>query len=213
MHLDRDFPADIAAGAGATIEARSEVVELASGREERNRRWSGCRRRWDVGLGIRSADDLAAVAALFHEAGGRAGSFRFLDWGDHKSSLPGVAILPTDQTLGQGDGVATAFQVVKRYGVGASAVVRPILLPRQAGFRVAVAGAELLSGWTLSVTGGILTFSAPPAPGAAVTAGFIFDVPVRFDADTLGLDYRYFTDSAGFGAAPDIGLREVLDLA
>lgn len=213
MHLDRDFPADIAAGAGATIEARSEVVELASGREERNRRWSGCRRRWDVGLGIRSADDLAAVSALFHEAGGRAGSFRFFDWGDHKSALPGVAVGPTDQVLGQGDGATTAFQVVKRYGLGASAVVRPILLPRQAGFRVALGGVEALSGWTLSVTGGTLTFTTPPGLGVAVSAGFIFDVPVRFEADTLALDYRYFTDSEGWGAAPDIGLREVLSLS
>lgn len=213
MHLDRDFPASVAAGAAATIEARSEVVELASGREERNRRWQGTRRRWDVGLGIRSADELAAVAALFHEAGGRAASFRFRDWGDHKSCAPSATPAPTDQGLGTGTGSATQFQVVKRYGAGGSAVVRPILLPRQAGFRVAVNGTELLSGWSLSVTGGTLTFAAAPASGAAITAGFVFDVPVRFEADTLALDYRYFTDSEGFGAVPDVALREVLSLA
>ena len=32
---------------------------------------------------------------------------------------------------------------------------------------------------------GVVTFSAAPGAGAAITAGFEFDVPVRFDTDAL----------------------------
>lgn len=211
-HLDRDFPRDVAAGCMVTPETRSEVVELASGGEERNQRWSRFRRDIDASLGIRTADDLAAVVDLFHEAGGRARSFRFQDWGDHRSAAPSAPIAPTDQPLGVGDGSRVDFQVSKTYGAAPFAVVRAILLPRIAGFRVALDGAEALSGWTLATLGGVVTFDAAPAPGVAVTAGFEFDIAARFAADRLSVDYRYFADPDGLGSLPDIALREVLSV-
>lgn len=212
MHLDRDFPRDVAAGCTVTAETRGEVVELASGAEERNQRWSRFRRDIDASLGIRSADDLAAVVALFHEAGGRARSFRFQDWGDHRSCAPSAAITPTDQPLGAGDGSRVDFQVAKTYGAGGFAVVRPILLPRLVGFRVALDGVEALAGWSLSTLGGVLTFDTAPGAGVAVSAGFAFDIPARFNADRLAVDYRFFTDPDGLGSLPDIALREVLSV-
>ena len=44
-----------------------------------------------------------------------------------------------------------------------------------------------------------------PATGAAVTAGFRFDVPVRFDADYLEVDLSAFTA----GDIPHIPLVEI----
>jgi hypothetical protein len=46
-------------------ERRTQIVELASGDEERNASWANSRRRYDVAYGIRRADDLAAVVVFF----------------------------------------------------------------------------------------------------------------------------------------------------
>jgi hypothetical protein len=54
------FPDDISRGARGGPQRRTQVVELASGDEERNASWASSRRRYDVAYGIRRADDLAA---------------------------------------------------------------------------------------------------------------------------------------------------------
>ncbi len=46
---------------------------------------------------------------------------------------------------------------------------------------------------------------AIPASGAIVTAGFLFDVPVRFDTDYLEVDHSAFAA----GAIPKIPLIEI----
>jgi uncharacterized protein (TIGR02217 family) len=55
---------------------------------------------------------------------------------------------------------------------------------------------------------GRVTFAADAVPpmGAAVTAGFEFDVPVRFDTDELTVDLAAFTA----GEVPRIPLIEIL---
>lgn len=44
---------------------------------------------------------------------------------------------------------------------------------------------EQFSSWTVDTTTGLVTFAAAPGAGSAITAGFEFDVPVRFDTDVL----------------------------
>ncbi len=82
------FPDNISRGARGGPERRTQIVELASGDEERNASWANSRRRYDVAYGIRRADDLAAVVAFFEARNGRLHGFRFKDWGDYKSCLP-----------------------------------------------------------------------------------------------------------------------------
>jgi uncharacterized protein (TIGR02217 family) len=106
------FPDDISRGARGGPERRTQVVELASGDEERNASWADSRRRYDAAYGIRRGDDLAAVIAFFEARNGRLHGFRWKDWGDFKSGLPSTPITPIDQTLGTGDGATTAFQLV-----------------------------------------------------------------------------------------------------
>ena len=98
------FPDNISRGARGGPERRTQIVELASGAEERNASWANSRRRYDVAYGIRRADDLAAVVAFFEARGGRLHGFRFKDWGDHKSCLPSGTPSPSDQQIGTGDG-------------------------------------------------------------------------------------------------------------
>ena len=179
------FPEAIGRGARGGPERRTQVVELASGDEERNASWASSRRRYDVSYGIRRADDLAAVVAFFEARNGRLHGFRFRDWSDYKSGPPSQTPSPLDQLIGIGDGTTTAFQLVKRYTSGAQAWVRTVTKPVAGTVRVALAGAEQLSGWSVDTTIGVVTFAAAPGTGVAVTAGFEFDVPVRFDSDAL----------------------------
>src|ERR671917_441452 len=65
------FPLDVSLGSRGGPVRRTDVVTLSSGREHRNSRWAGSRRRYDAGLGVRSVDALHAVVAFFEERRGR----------------------------------------------------------------------------------------------------------------------------------------------
>ena len=179
------FPDNISGGARGGPERRTQIVELASGDEERNASWANSRRRYDVAYGIRRADDLAAVVAFFEARNGRLHGFRFKDWADHKSCLPSATPAPTDQAIGTGNGTITAFQLVKRYTSGAQSRSRAIAKPVTGTVRIALSGVEQPSGWSIDSTTGVVSFGAAPGSGVAITAGFEFDVPVRFDSDVL----------------------------
>lgn len=179
------FPDDIGRGARGGPERRTQIVALASGAEERNASWANSRRRYDVAYGLRRADDLAKVVAFFEARNGRLYGFRFKDWGDYKSCLPSQAPTPFDQVLGTGDGTTRAFQLVKRYASGAQVWTRSITKPVAGTVRVARDGVEAQTGWSLDPETGSVTFTIAPAAGVVITAGFEFDVPVRFDSDVL----------------------------
>ena len=203
--LEVRFPDDISRGARGGPERRTQIVELASGDEERNASWANSRRRFDVAYGIRRADDLAAVVAFFEARNGRLHGFRFKDWGDHKSCLPSGTPSPTDQAIGTGDGATTAFQLAKRYASGGQTWVRTITKPVAVTVRVAFDGAEQLGGWTVDTTTGVVTFDTAPTAGVAITAGFEFDVPVRFDTDALDVTL----DLERLGSITSIPLLEI----
>lgn len=203
------FPTEIAFGSTGGPERRTEIVTLGSGHEERNSRWADSRRRYNAGYGIRSLDDLHAVIAFFEERRGRLCGFRWRDRIDYKSGAPGSAVTPGDQALGVGDGATATFQLVKRYGALHAPWTRTIRKPVAGSARVAVDGVEKAEGadWTYDLATGLVTFAsgAVPAAGKAVTAGFEFDVPVRFDTDHLDINLTSFAA----GDIPAIPLVEI----
>jgi uncharacterized protein (TIGR02217 family) len=199
------FPLDIALGSAGGPERRTEIVALGSGREERNARWAHSRRRYDAGYGIKTFDALSQVVAFFEERRGMLHGFRWRDRLDHSSAAPGVAVTPFDQALGFGDGDTATFQLAKIYGGAFAPYARPVAKPVAGSVRIAVDGAELDGGVAVDVTTGVVTLSEPPGPGDAVTAGFLFDVPVRFDTDYLEVDLSAFAA----GAIPKIPLVEI----
>lgn len=198
------FPLDVALGARGGPERKTDVVTLASGREQRNGRWQYSRRRYNAGYGVKSRADMAAVLAFFEERRGRLHGFLWRDGLDYSSG--GAMPTALDQAIGTGDGVTTAFQLTKRYGASFDPYLRPITRPVAGSVKVAVAGAELMSGWAVDVATGVVTFAVAPANGAAVTAGFLFDVPVRFDTDRLDVELTSFDGAE----APAIPLVEIL---
>ena len=203
------FPLDVALKSAGGPERRTDVVVLGSGREERNTRWAHSRRRYDAGYGVKTFDALSQVVAFFEERRGRLFGFRWRDRLDHSSAAPGASVSATDQAIGTGDGVSTQFQLAKSYGGAFSAYQRPLAKPVAGSVQVAVAGATASEDtkYTIDKTTGAITFLAGhvPGPGAAVTAGFLFDVPVRFDTDYLEVDLSAFAA----GAIPKIPLIEI----
>lgn len=186
------LPARLAFGSTGGVERRTEVVTLASGFERRSSPWANGRRRWLIGAGVRSLDDAAVLVAFFEARRGRLYGFRFKDFADFKSGAPSAAVAATDQALRTGDGSRTTFQLVKRYGEGLDAVVREIRKPVAGTVKVAVDGVEPGSGWLADPATGLVTFDAAPASGAAVTAGFEFDTPARFDTDRIDVTLESF---------------------
>jgi uncharacterized protein (TIGR02217 family) len=206
------FPTDIAIRSRGGPQRRTDIVTLGSGREERNQRWAHARRRFDAGYGVRSLAALSAVVAFFEERRGRLHGFRFRDRLDDRSCPPGQTPTMLDQPLGIGAGGAAAqsFQLMKVYGQGIDPYERPIRKPVSGSVLVAVDGTARTPGthFTLDAATGLVTFPAGQAPavGAAITAGFLFDVPVRFDTDELDVDLSSFEA----GAIPSIPLIEIV---
>lgn len=205
--IEERFPLGVAFGASGGPQWRTEVVTLASGAEMRNARWAGSRRRYDAGSGVRSLADLQEVAGFFERMRGRLIGFRFRDPFDNLSAATGNTVSPLDCRIGTGDGTRIEFPLAKSYGAGEGAALRRIEKPVAGSVRVAVGGSELAegAGFTCDPATGLVVLATAPAPGAAVTAGFRFDVPVRFDTDRLELSLTHFEA----GRVPTIPLVEI----
>lgn len=203
------FPLDIALKSAGGPERRTDVVVLGSGREERNARWAHSRRRYDAGYGVKTLEALSQVVAFFEERRGKLHGFRWRDRLDHSSAAPEAGVSATDQVIGTGDGASASFALSKTYGSIHAPYRRPVTKPVPGSVRVAVDGDEVEEGiaFTLDTTTGVVTFLAGhiPVAGQAVTAGFLFDVPVRFDTDYLEVDLSAFAA----GAIPKIPLVEI----
>ena len=199
-------PTAIARGASGGPERRTDVVTTASGREERNSRWAHSRRRYNVGFGVKTLADVHAVIAFFEERRGRLHAFRFKDHADFKSCAVNATPAATDQVIGTGDGVTAEFQLLKRYGAGVREYERTIAAPVADTVELAVNGVATTD-FAVNVATGVVTFAPgyEPAAGLVVSAGFEFDVPVRFDTDAITVNLSHFEA----GEIPDIPLIEV----
>ncbi|MFT6774431.1 MAG: hypothetical protein ACJA1L_002143 [Paracoccaceae bacterium] len=182
---DIRFPSRLSRGSTGGPERRTEIVSLANGYEARNAAWADARRRYDAGMGVASADDLHEVLSFFEARRGRLHSFRWKDWLDWKSAMPSAAITATDQPLGLGNGVETAFALRKGYQSGGYTYYRPIAKAVVGTVVLAVDGLTVVEGVDFTFDGVNVILMAAPAAGASVTAGFEFDVPVRFAEDRI----------------------------
>jgi uncharacterized protein (TIGR02217 family) len=195
------FPIALGKAAEVAPVFSTAIVVSAGGREARNAAWSGARASYDVGPGVRSESDIASLLDFFRARMGPARGFRLRDPFDASSAGGDADPAPGDQAIGTGDGTSVRFALVKRYGETVRRITRPVA----GSVRVGVAGVET-TGFTLD-TGGWIILDAAPETGAIVTAGFRFDVPVRFAEDRLSVSRATFL--AGEAASvPLIELRE-----
>lgn len=203
------FPTDLALGSSGGPIRRTEVITLGSGKEQRNARWAHSRRRYNAGYGVKTIDDLQTVVEFFEERRGRLYGFRFHDPLDYKSSKAGETISALDQTIGVGDGNRNEFQLVKRYGDDETGYVRRIHKPLPGTLvlaldEVLISDDQYLVDWKT----GLIEFYENSLPGAGtkISAGFEFDIPVRFDADEISINLTHFE----VGDIPSIPLVELL---
>ncbi|MCM8729707.1 DUF2460 domain-containing protein [Hephaestia sp. GCM10023244] len=171
------------------------IVTSAGGHERRNASWAEARTRYDVGPGVRSEEDIATLLGFFRARMGPARGFRLRDPFDGNSGA-GSAI---DQQIAIGDGAATRFALVKHYGPQVRRITRPVA----GSVRIAVDGEERTD--FAIEPGGWIALDEAPAMGAVLTAGFAFDVPVRFAEDQLSVTRATFLA----GEAPSVPLVEL----
>lgn len=168
------FPAPLAYGAAGGPGFSTDVVLTAAGQEQRNVNWAEALCRWDVGSIHRTQEEILVLVEFFHIVEGQEGLFLFRDFTDDTF----------DNALGTGDGTQTTWQLVKRYTVGPYTRERRLTHPVEGSVSVRLDGA-LVSGWSLDVSTGLLTFTTAPGAGVVVSAAGTFDVACRFVQDHL----------------------------
>ncbi len=201
------FPASLSFGSVGGPERRTDVVTLANGYEERNTPWAHSRRRYDAGLGLRSLDDIETLIAFFEARQGQMHGFRWKDWSDFKSAKATGEVDFRDQVIGTGDGQTVVFQLLKSYRSGGHSYARPIAKPVMGTVRVGVEQDALREAvdYTLDAATGRITLTHPPAEGQVISAGFEFDVPVRFDTTSIQTSVA----SVQAGDVPNVPVVEV----
>ncbi len=187
---DVSFPLALGREAEVAPEHSTAIVASAGGHEARNAGWSQARTHYDVGPGVRSEADIAALLGFFRARLGPARGFRLRDPFDSVAA---------DVRIGTGDGATMRFALVKHYGAVARRITRPV-----AGSVTVCVGGVSIAGFTVEA-GGHVALDVPPPAGAAVTASFAFDVPVRFAEDRLSVSRATFLA----GEAASVPLVEV----
>lgn len=205
------FPLIPDLGAGGGPGFHTTILEVANGFEQRNRDWSITRATYDVGVTVRSLEDLYALQNFFYGRNGRAFGFLYNDPADNTCpfwiNTPGD-FLPL-QTMFTTNGATTAFQLIKSYGDAGNTFSRKIQ-KIQSGTLNLYNNAVLMTSptdYTCDDTTGIVTISGGVAAtsGHLITASFKFFTPVRFDIDDLKAVIADF----GIGGVPTIPLIEV----
>lgn len=213
---DVRFPVGISYGSSGGPGFNTNIVELDSGATTRVSRWNGARHKYNAAHAIKSLTDLSAVKDFYMANRGAAIGFRYKDWFDYTSTIDGrvppfglTTVSFLDQVIGAGDGTKTTFQLIKKYVSGAQTQVRNITKPVDGTVLVAKDSVNQTSGWTVNTLTGIVTFTTAPAIGVVISAGFEFDVPVRFGR-ALDDVFDASVDSFGSGSI-DIPLIEEIE--
>ncbi len=209
---DVRLPDDVERGAQGGPRFSTTVVPLFGGFEQRNINWQSTRGEWDVGYGIQSQTAVDVIIAFFYARNGRAIGFRFKDWSDFN--------IVTGQ-IGLGDDVTTVFQVVKVYSSGGFTHSRTIRKIVVSTYTVFLEGTPVPEGagpgkFTIDINTGLVTMGTAPlstggsGPGGEeiLTITTEFDVPVRFDTDSLEVSGFIFSDDFK-GSVPRIPIVEI----
>lgn len=216
------FPTDISYGSRGGPGYRTKVIELDSGQEQRLSRWNSARRRYDVGYGLRSQDDLYTVYKFFLSRSGGTYGFRFKDWLDYNSSAYGKnygqgGANPTkdDQVIGVGDGGTSIFQLIKVYPDDIAPKTRNITKPVNGTVLIALDGTLKTESTDYSVnyTTGVVTFGTPPGNTVEITAGYEFDVPVRFDVTEEEIQFSLTDYDEGGVEIPLVEIKSELGVS
>jgi uncharacterized protein (TIGR02217 family) len=184
----------------------TSIVPVASGDEDREERWENPLWRGDIAHNVKTPAQIVELRAFHAARRGASRGFLLKDWIEYTSSADGVtAATMLDQPLGTGDGAVTTFQLVKRYTDAGGTYDRPIKWPVSGTLLVALDGVLKGSGVSVARGTGVVTLTPAPGNGVVITAGYQFDVPVRFEDDHFPLTW----DTINSRSAGSMPLAEV----
>ena len=200
------LPEGIERGSGFGPTFRNVIQEAISGNEQRFAQWTKCRGVGDLSYGLlTSADplgDFRAILSLYRAHFGSLFPFRFRDWSDYTA---------TNEVFGTGNGSKVSFQLSMTYDPslillgtsGSFFYVRDITL--LASTPVIKIDNVVTTAYTISDAGAV-TFTTAPAADEQLTWSGLFDVPVRFDTDTLPV----VLNEADLASVRSIPIKEVI---
>lgn len=188
------LPIDVERGVRGGPSFRTTIVSLANGDENRNQEWETRRGAWNIGYGIQKREDMEEIYNFFHARRGMAYGFRFRDWMDYS-----VKEGPTLEVIGQ----PAKRQLARLHDDVIRPYTRVVRYPVADTLKVFV-DYVLTEAYTLDALG-VLTFTGGD-PGDNVLTTFEYDIPVRFDTDTLEVELNTFRE----GRAPSIPIVELL---
>ena len=182
------LPTDVLYSSTGGPQYLTYVQVSEGGQEQRSSVWQIARHSYVINY-VKQESDRDSLFDFFHAMRGRLIGFRFKDWNDYKSVGSTDTIGFEDVAIGSGDGIETEFQLIKAYPKGNQLYNRDIVKPVLGTVRVGVDGVELTEtvDWTVDTVTGLITFAVAPLDTLIITAGFEFDVPVRFDTDHMNL--------------------------
>ena len=184
--VNRQFPECVSYGSSGGPGFKTGIFEVDSGLTQTEIQWERIRARYNANFDHVPPEDIARVEDFFYGMKGKAIAFRYKDWSDYTIS---------NQNFMVGDGVTTSFQIFKRYTSGGFTYDRMIKAPRSGSYAVALNGAQLILDqdyWVNELAGTIVFRNAPPPDALGTIIQGEFDVPVRFDTDTLDVSFDEF---------------------
>lgn len=183
VYHDEELPDDIQYGSTFGLGFNTLIQTGPSGHEQRIQRMSQGRHRYALIKQLQSDAEAATMKAFVAARRGAYAAFKIKDYYDFTSAIDGVSTPSTlDQLVGTGDGTTTQFQLFKTYeGSGPNPYSRRITKLVSGSVVAALAGVTTTA-FTVNLGTGVITFTTAPGVGVAITAGFEFRVPVRFES-------------------------------
>ena len=195
------FPAKIGYSAKKSIIRNVEIQDFISGKEQRNARKYHSKRRFEIAVAAKSDAELALLADFYEARKGPLIGFRWHDKLDHKSCILNADPNAIDQNIGTYDGQNAVFQLPKKYGDNVDDdqnYIRNISKPKLATTLIAMNAVVLTpADYIVDLLTGKVTIlpAAGLAQGDVISAGFEFDVAVRFEQQSLDIDHSAHNQS------------------
>ena len=191
--IDARLPARIAAAFKGGPEWKTQMIDRANGREQRNRLWLYARYRYSANFGVFTEEDRQALIGAFQATCGRWALFRFRDPTDH---------FVIGEPLAPNIGTSDPVQLSRAYTFDAAISVSLLQAPVAGATSIYKDGAPVTV--TVDTLTGLVTPSAPWALGT-YTFDTQYDRWVRFDND-----WGAFVPNSYNVWTTDIDLVEVL---
>lgn len=173
---DVRLPVDIETGAEGGPSFSTGIITTASGQEQRTQNWSVARNTYTIGYGT-SESDWQAVRAFFYARRGRARGFRFKDWTDYQGVNEPLLIVGNYLyvTRNYTDDIGILYQRKITRIVPGTLRVHDAVQDFTALYNESYGRLTLKNG------------AVQPPPDGPLLADYEYDLPVRFDVDTMVL--------------------------